>query len=412
LNRSAVGGRRGWSLPALLALLLAVGALPAGAAGPAEAGHAPGPRRAATTRSLPVPTPVPVRVVPPPRVSAASFLLADAVTGQTLLARSASAPRPMASTTKVMTALLVLERLDLDRSVTIGPGPAAVGEESLRLRVGERLTVRQLLQGLLLKSANDAAVALAEVVDGSEAAFVRRMNARARALGLRATGYATPHGLDRPGHATSARDLARLWSVAMRLRAFRALVATEAARLPGAAASRRFESSNQLLLSYPWTLGGKTGFTDRAGRCLVASAERGGRRLVAVALGSPDAFRDVQALFEFGFTAFVRARLAQAGQTVSLPGGAGTPTATVAAAVDALVRPAQLGRLSVGSSERPGGPARSAAPLLAGGQPVATLTLRPAPPGASPQPLRARPLPPGAVPRTVDRFLVAAVSRG
>jgi D-alanyl-D-alanine carboxypeptidase len=273
-----------------------------------------------------------------PRVAAKAAILADESTGQVLFERNAGAGRAMASTTKVMTALLTLERLDERRVVVIGAGPPRVGEESLRLHKGERLTVRQLLLGLLVKSANDAGVALAEAVDGSEAAFVRRMNRKAAALRLAATHYVTPYGLDRPGHQTSARDLARLWEVAMRRADFRSLVATRAARIPGVPLSlRRFVTTNQLLGSYRWAVGGKTGFTNRAGRCLVASASRGGRRLVAVALGSPNAFADVRALFEYGFAKFVRARLVQRGQPVSLAPGS-PPELQATTDVDALVR--------------------------------------------------------------------------
>jgi D-alanyl-D-alanine carboxypeptidase len=280
--------------------------------------------------------------VAPPRVRAKAVIVADEATGQVLYERNAGSARAMASTTKVMTALLALERLDERTVVTIGPRPPKVGEESLRLRQGERLTIRQLLLGLMLKSANDAGVAIAEAVDGSEAAFVRRMNRKAAALRLSETHYVTPYGLDRPGHQTSARDLARLWEVAMRRADFRALVATKAARLPGAPLSiRRFVTTNQLLGSYRWTVGGKTGFTNRAGRCLVASASRGGRRLVAVALGSPDAFPDVQALFEYGFSKFVRVRLAQRGQPVSETFG-DPATLRVDTDADAVVRLDQL----------------------------------------------------------------------
>src|SRR6266496_2674310 len=173
--------------------------------------------------------------VAPPRVKASSMVLADEETGQVLFERAERQPRAMASTTKVMTGLLALERLDQRRTVVIGREPTTVGEESMELREGERLTVHQLLLGLLVKSANDAAVALADAVDGSEAVFVRRMNARAAELGLRDTHYVTPYGLDRPGHRTSARDLARLWEVAMRRADFRALVSTRSAQLPGPA---------------------------------------------------------------------------------------------------------------------------------------------------------------------------------
>jgi D-alanyl-D-alanine carboxypeptidase len=324
-------------------------------------------------------------VVAPPRVKARAAVLADESTGQVLFERNATAARAMASTTKVMTALLTLERLDERRVVVIGAGPPRVGEESLRLHKGERLTVRQLLLGLLVKSANDAGAALAEAVDGSEAAFVRRMNRKAAALRLAATHYVTPYGLDRPGHQTSARDLGRLWEVAMRRADFRSLVATRAARIPGGPLSlRRFVTTNQLLGSYRWTVGGKTGFTNRAGRCLVASASRGGRRLVAVALGSPDAFADVQALFEYGFSKFVRVRLAQRGQPVSL--APGRPAELQAGAdVDALVRLDHLAQVRLvpaggdpGSAAATSGDAASAW-FVGGGRRLARLPLARAP---------------------------------
>ena len=291
--------------------------------------------------------------VAPPRVKAGSFLLADEETGQVLFERAERQPRAMASTTKVMTALLSLEHLDQRRTVVIGTEPTTVGEESLELDKGERLTVRQLLLALLVKSANDAAVALADAVDGSASAFVRRMNSRAAELGLDDTHYVTPYGLDRPGHRTSAKDLARVWEVAMRRADFRALVSTRSAQLPGPARLRKFTSTNQLLGSYPWVVGGKTGFTRDAGRCLVASASRGGRRLVAVALGSPDAFADVRGLFEYGFTAFDWVRLAQRGQGVTLAASGGQARAyQVTADVDALVRRDLLGELALAPPAR------------------------------------------------------------
>jgi serine-type D-Ala-D-Ala carboxypeptidase (penicillin-binding protein 5/6) len=329
----------------------------------------------------------------PPRVKAGAVLLADEQTGQVLYERRADRPRAMASTTKVMTALLALERLDQRRTVVIGAEPTTVGEESLELRKGERFTVHQLLVGLLVKSANDAAVALADAVDGTAAKFVGRMNQRAAQLGLGETHYVTPYGLDRPGHHTSARDLARLWEVAMRRADFRSLVSMRSGQLPGASPQRKFVNTNQLLSSYPWVVGGKTGFTDDAGRCLVASASRGGRRLVAVALGSTDAFPDVRALFDYGFSAFDWVRLAQRGQAVTLstPGAAAT-TYQVRSDTDALVRRDLLAKLTLAPPMKlvaPGTPATTASGggsgtraiwILAAGQRVAPLRL--APPGS------------------------------
>jgi serine-type D-Ala-D-Ala carboxypeptidase (penicillin-binding protein 5/6) len=334
------------------------GAIPAGARGPSAL---PGSRAGDLGAAGSPPQGVPVAGQ---GVAARAAILADESTGQVLFDRNSGVARAMASTTKVMTALLTLERLDERRVVVIGSGPPRVGEESLRLRKGERLTVRQLLLGLLVKSANDAAVALAEAVDGSEAAFVRRMNRKAAALRLGATHYVTPYGLDRPGHQTSARDLGRLWEVAMRRADFRSLVATRAARLPGGPLSlRRFVTSNELLGSYRWTVGGKTGFTNRAGRCLVASASRGGRRLVAVALGSPNAFTDVRALFEYGFSKFVRVRLAQRGQPVSAAPGR-PATLQTGADADALVRLDQLTKVRLLPAPGPAG--QDAGPGAAG----------------------------------------------
>src|SRR5829696_4094981 len=335
-------------------------------------------------------------VVAPPRVQARAVILADESTGQVLFERNASAARAMASTTKVMTALLALERLDEQKVVVIGSGPPRVGEESLRLRQGERLTVRQLLLGLLVKSANDAGAALAEAVDGSQAAFVRHMNRKAAALRLAATHYVTPYGLDRPGHQTSARDLARLWEVAMRRADFRAIVAMKAARIPGIPLSlRRFVSTNQLLGSYRWTVGGKTGFTNRAGRCLVASASRGGRRLVAVALGSPNAFPDVQALFEYGFSKYVRARLAQRGQPVSVASGR-PPAFQAGADADALVRLDQLDQVrlalpkgtATGPTATPTPPSAPNGPATGGTAPAAGTVGPGAPPLTGGTPVR------------------------
>ncbi len=363
---TAAGSAAGTTSPAALAL-----------AGEAGAG---------ADQSLPGP-------VTPPALTVHAALLADEATGQVLYERSSRRTLPMASTTKVMTALLTLEHLPQNRMEVVGVEPTKVGEGSIHLRSGERLTVHQLLLALLVKSANDSAVALADAVDGSEAAFVRDMNRRAAALGLTDTHYVTPYGLDRPGHQTSARDLARLWEVAMRRTDFRALVATKAARIPGGGPLRTFTTTDKLLGSYPWIVGGKTGFTNKAGRCLVASASRGGRRLVAVVLGAPDAFVAVRALFEYGFDQFVWVRVARRGQNVpvALASGGGDPQPYQAASnVDALVRRDLLGEVHIDPAS--GAPAATAPATttalggslrlwLSAGMPLVPLPLR-APPAA------------------------------
>jgi len=443
---------RSWSRFLFLGIVVVLAAGLIGAGGSAAslasaqvAAPTPGAASLVGTGQAAPPAPGPAAPVPAqgaveaPRVLAKAVILADEATGQVLFERNAGAARAMASTTKVMTALLALERLDERKVVTIGAGPPQVGEESLRLRKGERLPVRQLLLGLLLKSANDAGVALAEAVDGSEAAFVRRMNRKAAALRLSATHYVTPYGLDRPGHQTSARDLARLWEVAMRRADFRSLVATRSARIAGGPLSlRRFVSTNRLLGSYRWTVGGKTGFTNRAGRCLVASASRGGRRLVAVALGSPNAFADVQALFEHGFSKFVRVRLADRGQPVSAAPGRPAELQTSSAA-DALVRLDRLDQVRltlppgssggagaetalftsgerrlvrVGLDPLPGTGPTPASPLVPtptnGGSGAAATGGSGAPPGATLTAgtvVRVGPVPPGAPAPAIDPFL-------
>jgi D-alanyl-D-alanine carboxypeptidase (penicillin-binding protein 5/6) len=257
----------------------------------------------------------------PPEISAPSAILADLDTGQVLYEKAAEEPRPIASLTKIATALLVMERTSPQDVVTVsaraaGDGPTP-GVSELGLVPGERISVGDLLYALLLQSANDAAVALAEHVSGDVEAFVRAMNARVHRLGALDTRFASPSGLDDSGSST-ARDLVRITRAAYRLPGFASIVATRTKEIPAPDGPPRVvQNRNALLWLYPGAIGVKTGFTSRAGYCIVAAAERGGVRLVAVVLGAPaDAFSDAAALLDYGFFAFERRQVVSAGEAL------------------------------------------------------------------------------------------------
>ena len=265
-----------------------------------------------------------------PAISAPSAVLADLDSGQVLFARDADTERPIASLTKIMTALLVLERSAPADIVTVEPDAVIAesdrpGISALGLQTGERISVEDLFYALLLQSANDAAVALANHVSGSEARFVKRMNARAASLGMRRTSFRSPNGLDDRGYST-ARDLATLTRAAMATKGFAPVVATEFHTIPApGGGERHIQNRDVLLWLYPGATGVKTGYTSKAGFCVVATAEREGRRLVAVVLGAPgDAFSDAAALMDYGFSAFTQHTFVTHGEpngVVTLPGG-------------------------------------------------------------------------------------------
>jgi serine-type D-Ala-D-Ala carboxypeptidase (penicillin-binding protein 5/6) len=254
----------------------------------------------------------PADPVPVPRIDAPALVLMDLAAGQVLYQRAAASARPVASLTKLMTALLVLEAEEgrLDRTVRVDPdavfGRGQYGAGSvLGLRPGERVSVRGLLAGLLLGSANDAAEALAIEESGSVGAFVTVMNARARALGMAETTFASPHGLDDRG-VSSASDILTLLREVRRHTAFRRLVASRVVVVRSdSAPPRRIQNRNVMLWLYPGASGVKTGSTAGAGYCLVATAERGGRELAAVVLGGRDeVFSEAAALLNHGFAAY------------------------------------------------------------------------------------------------------------
>lgn len=244
-----------------------------------------------------------------PHVSASAYVLMDAASGKVLTEGNAHVRRPMASTTKIMTALVVIEALPLDTVVTVPREAVGVEGSSIYLYEGERITVQTLLYALMLSSANDAAVALAIACDGSVAAFADRMNGKAAQLGLRDTHFCNPNGLHDDAHYTTAHDLARLTCAALQNETFAKIAQTKRHTAPqnGTDATRLFVNHNRLLRTLNGAVGVKTGFTRNAGRCLVSATTREGLTLVAVTLRAPDDWRDHTALHEWGharFTAF------------------------------------------------------------------------------------------------------------
>ena len=252
--------------------------------------------------------PPPLSDAVPPATTAKAMALLDADSGTLLAEKSADEHLPMASTTKIMTALVVLDHLPLDRVVTVSPEAVGIEGSSVYLYAGEQITVETLLYALLLSSANDAAVALAIETAGSVADFAALMNEKATALELKNTHFCNPHGLHDEAHYTTARELALLTAHALKNEHFAKIVATRKHAAPqnGTDATRLFLNHNRLLSSYADTIGVKTGFTKAAGRCLVSAAKRDDLTLICVTLSCPDDWRDHTALLSFGFSEYVR----------------------------------------------------------------------------------------------------------
>jgi len=229
---------------------------------------------------------------------------------------------PIASTTKLMTAYVALKELPLDRIVRAFPYEAEYGESLLGLRPGQRISVRDLLYGLILRSGNDAAYDLARAAAGGERRFVRQMNEYAAALGLADTHYANPIGLDQRGNHSSARDLATLTRRLLANPVFARIADSRRTVLRSVRPRRRIESINELLFMRPWVTGVKTGHTFGARYVLVGSGRRKGVDLIAVAIGAPtdeDRFRDDLELLEYGFSQYRRRLPVRAGQALARP---------------------------------------------------------------------------------------------
>ena len=260
--------------------------------------------------------------VDPPSVSAESAILMDADSGRILHEKDSQKRMGMASTTKLMTALVALSLSDKDRIITVPPEAVGIEGSSVYLVEGESLTLEELILALLLSSANDAATAIAVSLTGNVDAFANEMNRYAKKLGLTDTHFTNPHGLYDGEHYTTAADLGIIAAEALKNETIRRIVATKKATIPhdGVKDARLLVNHNKLLRSYDGAIGMKTGFTKKTGRCLVSAAERDGLTLICVTLNAPDDWRDHTALMDFGFDNFERRIFYSAGAfSYSLP---------------------------------------------------------------------------------------------
>ncbi|HWR22342.1 MAG TPA: D-alanyl-D-alanine carboxypeptidase family protein [Feifaniaceae bacterium] len=259
----------------------------------------------------------PALAAKPLKVGASGAVLMDAATKRVLFAQDAHTRLPMASTTKIMTALIALETSALDTLVTVPKEAYGTEGSSIYLNNGEKITVEDLLYGLMLSSGNDAAVTLAVYIGGSVEGFAQIMNNRAKEIGCANTNFVTPNGLHDPNHYTSAYDLALISSVAMQNEDFRRIVSTKYWKTTSGDIVRTFKNKNKILWQYEGGNGIKTGFTKTSGRCLAFSAERGGHTVVGVVLNCPDMWNDAKAMLDYGFTEYAWKPYVKAGDTVA-----------------------------------------------------------------------------------------------
>jgi serine-type D-Ala-D-Ala carboxypeptidase (penicillin-binding protein 5/6) len=261
----------------------------------------------------------PVHAAGPPPVDATSYLVVDGKTGEVLASRNAHEQVAIASLTKLMTVLLTLQHAKLANVVTVAPSAAAVGESSIDLRAGEKLTVHDLLEGALIQSANDAAYALAAYGgNGDVARFVQEMNAEARVLHLRDTRYVRPDGLDAPGEHSSAADVTRLARLLMQRQTVRQIVRMRTADIAG---GRVLHTWNDLLGVFPGVIGVKTGHTGLAGWCQVAAVRGPGVTVYATILGSPSRAQrnaDLARLLRWGLSRYRVKSVISEGRTYAL----------------------------------------------------------------------------------------------
>lgn len=253
-----------------------------------------------------------------PSTHAQSAALIDVTSGRILYSKDGDKESRIASLTKIMTAIVAIEEGKLDAKVKVTPSSFAKEGSSLYLKLGEEMTLENMLYGLMLRSGNDAASAIAEHVGGSEEGFVLLMNKKAEQIGLTRSHFMNPHGLDAEGHYSTANDLARLTAYALHNPVFKRIVATENKSAPNPNESWEYSwhNKNKMLRLYEGADGVKTGYTKKAFRCLVSSATRDGQQLAAVTLNDGDDWNDHAKMLDFGFKHFPLIEIAKQEQPV------------------------------------------------------------------------------------------------
>ena len=253
--------------------------------------------------------------------SAKAAILINGDTGETIFEQKADCQLPMASTTKIMTALLLCESGDLQKEITVTSQMLRVEGSSMGLLAGDRVTLHDLLYGMLLASGNDAANVTACILGGTVDGFVKLMNEKAAELRLKNTHFETPSGLDGDSHYTTARDLAMLARYAMQNEIFAEAASSKSAVLNygNPPYKRTLTNHNKLLKSFDGAIGVKTGFTKKSGRCLVSAAKRDGKYVIAVTLNDPDDWKDHTTLLEYGLEKITLTEISPEKASYSLP---------------------------------------------------------------------------------------------
>lgn len=254
----------------------------------------------------------------PPSIHAQAAAVIDVTSERLIFNVKGDERLPIASLTKIMTAIVAIEHGNLSDIVTVGKNAYAKEGSSIYLHLGEEMSLENMLYGLMLRSGNDAASAIAEHVGGSEEGFVHLMNEKARMLGLANTQFQNPHGLDAKGHYSSANDLAKLTAYALKNPHFKEIVRTpdKTAPNPNDPWDYKWLNKNKMLRFYEGADGVKTGYTKIAKRCLVSSASRGGQQLAVVTLNDGDDWNDHRMLLDFGFANYPLATIIKKGQKI------------------------------------------------------------------------------------------------